>query len=144
MSAADAILIAHAAATAAMAGLIWFVQVVHYPLFLRIGSAEFPAWEREHVARTGRLVAPLMILEAASALALLVHPPPGAGAVPAIGLALLAALWLTTFLVQVPLHRRLERGRDDAAIRRLVRTNWPRTLLWTLRAVLALWLLRSA
>ena len=54
------------------------------------------------------------------------------------GLALLAVIWLSTALVQVPLHRRLQGGFDAAAHRRLVRTNWLRTAAWTLRAALAL------
>ena len=67
MSAESAALLAHVAATAAMTGLIWFVQLVHYPLFARVGVADFTAYEREHVRRTGLLVAPLMLLEALTA-----------------------------------------------------------------------------
>jgi hypothetical protein len=40
--------------------------------------------------------------------------------------------------LQVPLHTRLARGFDPAAHRQLVRTNWLRTLAWTLRALLLL------
>ena len=32
------LLLLHAAATLFMTGLIWFVQVVHYPLFARVGE----------------------------------------------------------------------------------------------------------
>lgn len=49
----------------------------------------------------------------------------------AAGLGLVAAIWATTGLVQVPLHRRLSRGHDPSAIRRLITTNWIRTVLWT-------------
>jgi hypothetical protein len=38
----------HLAATAAMVGLIWFVQVVHYPLFASVGADEFVAYENAH------------------------------------------------------------------------------------------------
>lgn len=33
-----ALLLVHAAATWAMVGLVWFVQVVHYPLFAQVGG----------------------------------------------------------------------------------------------------------
>jgi hypothetical protein len=48
---------------------------------------------------------------------------------------LLAAVWITTALVQVPLHRRLSAGYDEPTGRRLVRTNWVRTALWSLRGL---------
>ncbi len=36
---AAVLLTSHLLATSAMVGLIWFVQVVHYPLFAVVGSA---------------------------------------------------------------------------------------------------------
>jgi hypothetical protein len=50
-------------------------------------------------------------------------------------------IWISTFLVQVPLHRRLSAAWDPVAARRLVQTNWIRAAAWTLRGVLALLLL---
>ncbi len=139
------ILAVHLAATGLMAGLIWFVQMVHYPLLAAVPASDFIAYERSHVARTGRLVGPLMLLEAASAGLLLLMPPPGVAAwLPWAGGGLLAVIWISTFAVQVPLHRRLETGRDEAAIARLVTSNWVRTVGWTARAGLAGWMLAAA
>ena len=139
------ILAVHLAATGLMAGLIWFVQMVHYPLLTAVPASDFIAYERSHVARTGRLVGPLMLLEAASAGLLLLMPPPGVAAwLPWAGGGLLAVIWISTFAVQVPLHRRLETGRDEAAIARLVASNWVRTIAWTARAGLAGWMLAAA
>ena len=42
------LLVVHLAATAAMCGLIWFVQVVHYPLFAGVGDDGFTAYEQRH------------------------------------------------------------------------------------------------
>jgi hypothetical protein len=125
--------VAHAAATLFMTGVIWFVQIVHYPLFGRVGAAEFPAYEREHARRTGRVVGPAMFVELLLALALAAR----GGVLAWTGLALLGVIWASTAFVQVPLHRRLERGTDTAAQQRLVRTNWIRTAAWTGRAVIA-------
>ncbi len=138
MTAADArawLLIVHAAVTLYMAGVIWFVQIVHYPLFSRVGQPEFGEYEREHVRRTGRVVAGPMLAELASAVAVVRVV---GGPVAWIGLALVGVIWMSTWLWQVPAHRRLEAGFDAAAHLRLTRTNWVRTAAWTARSVIAL------
>lgn len=132
------LLLVHAGATVAMAGLVWFVQLVHYPLFAGVGRDEFARYEAEHTRRTTWLVAPLMLAEAATALALLAADP---SALTIVGAALLGVVWLSTALVQVPLHGRLEGGFDVEAHRRLVRSNAVRTAAWTGRAAIALALL---
>ena len=133
----------HVAATLFMAGLIWFVQLVHYPLFLRIPESHFASYHEAHMRRTGRVVVPLMLGELATASALLVAPVPPLGAIAVWGFILLALIWLSTFLVQVPQHRRLAAEADgrEPDIRALVRANWFRTALWSLRSVGALVLL---
>ena len=131
-----ALLAVHAGATLFMTGLIWFVQVVHYPLLARVGRAGFPEYERAHTRRTTRVVGPAMLAEAGSAGGIVL-----AGAAPvalwAPGLALLVVVWASTAALQVPCHARLEREWEEAAHRRLVRTNWLRTVAWTGRGVLA-------
>ena len=133
--------------TLAMFGLIWFVQVVHYPLFLRVPAAQFVAYEAAHADRTTWVVAPLMLIELGSGLALLVPHwrPPEIGLMDAwIGAALVGVVWLSTALLQVPLHNRLHRGYSAVATRRLVATNWIRTGAWTARAALVLlWAARA-
>jgi len=134
----------HAAATLAMCGVIWFVQVVHYPLFTLVGRGDFAGYERAHTRRTGRVFGPFMVVEGLTALALLVAAPAGPGMVaPAAGFVFLLLIWASTAWLQVPAHRRLEQGFDADWQRRLVRTNWIRTVLWTLRAPLALWMLHA-
>lgn len=44
-------------------------------------------------------------------------------------------IWLSTFLIQVPLHNALGVEKDTEAIRRLVQTNWIRTILWTVKGI---------
>ena len=134
-------LLVHAAVTVAMAGLIWFVQVVHYPLFEFAAAGDFPRFAEAHQRRTTWVVAPLMLTELATAIWLLL---PASGAPRGLawtGFGLVLSLWLMTGLVQVPLHRRLSRGFSADVTRLLVATNWLRTGAWSARAVLALWLL---
>lgn len=55
------------------------------------------------------------------------------------GLALVAVIWLSTALLQVPCHELLCVGFDPAVHQRLVWTNWIRTAAWSLRGFLVLW-----
>jgi hypothetical protein len=136
------LLLLQAAATWFMTGVIWIIQIVHYPLFAGVGPDRYAAYQHRHMRRITAIVAPAMFVEAATALAAALWPPPG---VPALatwaGLLLVVLLWLSTALLQVPAHRRLTQGFDPAAHRRLVATNWLRTTLWTTRALLLLSLL---
>jgi hypothetical protein len=137
------VLLAHAASTLYLVGLIWLVQAVHYPLFAQVGAAQAQAYARLHVTRITWVVGPPMLVELASGVWLALSPPRGLSAGPLwVGLLLLALIWLSTALLQVPEHRRLEVGPDPAAVRRLVRGNWLRTGLWTARGALVLFLLQ--
>ncbi len=129
----------HVACTLYMTGLIWFVQAVHYPLMSAAAGKDYPLFQREHEMRTGYVVVPAMLGEAICAAALAVLAEPGAARILAwIGAALLVVVWASTFGLQVPAHRLLERGFDEAAHRRLVATNWVRTAAWSLRSLVAL------
>ncbi|MEZ4370030.1 MAG: hypothetical protein R3B07_04365 [Polyangiaceae bacterium] len=136
------ILSVHVVSTCCLLGLIWFVQLVHYPLLGRVGSPSFAEYEVEHVTRTGWIAAPLMLLELGSLLGLLWLRPPG---VPAtwlwLNLALLGIIWVSTFLVQVPCHNALTSGFDPVVHQRLVSSNWIRTVGWSVRGLLVFWLL---
>jgi len=132
------------ALTAMMTGIIWFVQVVHYPLFLKIPREAFTSYEASHTLRTGWVVAPLMLAELGTALLLTFvafgkHPSgPGADRLHLAALGCLLLIWASTFLVQVPLHGLLTGQADPGAMKSLVSTNWIRTLFWTLRMLLLL------
>ena len=137
-----ALLLAHVAATWAMVGLIWTIQVLHYPLFAAVGRPEFAAYEAAHTRRITALLAVPWGAEAATTLALAALAPPGAARGLAwTGLGLLAGIVVSTVALQVPRHRALSEGFDPSAHRRLVTTNWLRTLLWTGRGAVALALL---
>jgi len=139
------LLLAHAAATLFMVGVIWFVQVVHYPLFARVGRPGFAAYSGSHSRLTGLVVGPPMLIEAATAVVLVVWTPPGIS-VPLIwtGLVLVAGIWVSTALLQSPRHSTLGRGFDPSAHQFLVRSNWLRTVLWSLRGLVVLWILYQA
>lgn len=139
------VLLVHLVSTAAMMGLIWFVQVVHYPLFDAVGPQEFVAYEAAHIQRTSWVVGPFMAAEGLTALwiAGLVRSEVGT-VMPLIGLGLLAVVHLSTVVLQVPAHGLLSTGYDAEQVSRLVATNWIRTVGWTARAVLAAMMMVAA
>ncbi len=140
-----ALLAIHAGATCAMAGLVWFVQVVHYPLFAAVPPIVFDQYEALHTRLTTRVVAPLMLAELVTAVGVFATPVgrsrPGLAA---CGVGLLAVVWASTFALQVPRHRELAQGFDASAHRRLVTSNWLRTAAWSGRSAIALLLLGLA
>ena len=140
------LLLAQLLSTLSLFGLIWFVQIVHYPLFASVGEPGFRAYITAHGTRTTWVVAPLMLLELGSA-GLLLLPALQPSVIHRfeawLGIVLLAVIWFSTALVQVPLHNRLQAGSSPEHAPRLVRTNWLRTVAWTLRAALVLtWVAR--
>lgn len=139
-----AVFLLQLAAALFMTGLIWFVQLVHYPLFAFVERGAFVRYQQEHVRRTTWVVGPPMLLEAATAAALILAPFPALGlsgaAWNAVGLAL---IWLSTWRGQVPQHDRLLSGFSEGPHRKLVRGNWLRTALWTARSAGLLWVAAS-
>ena len=122
-----------------MVGLIWFVQIVHYPLFGSVGREGFAEYSKAHSRLTGFVVGPPMLLEAATAVALVLPPPDGVPfSLPLLGLVLLAVVWLSTAFLQSPQHGILGRGFVASSHRFLVLSNWARTVLWTARGLIVL------
>lgn len=139
------ILLAHLAATLFMVGLIWCIQVVQYPLFGAVGVDGFAAYHAGHTARITWVVGPPMLLEGATAALLVwLHPANVNVTLLWIGVALLLVTWLSTLLLQVPRHNLLSHGFDQRVYQALVATNWVRTIAWSARGGLVLWLAAQA
>ena len=132
----------HLTATAMMAGLIWFVQVVHYPLFASVPAAASIDYAHRHQRATAQVVGAPMAVEGVCALWLFVAPPDGVGRMlPFVAGVVLAVVLGSTVLLQVPRHGRLAATSDPAdiadVVKGLVVTNWIRTIGWSVRVVLA-------
>jgi hypothetical protein len=139
------LLLLNAAAVLAMTGVIWFVQLVHYPLFALVGARQWDAYHREHSRRTTWVVALPMTVDLSSSLALVAATPPGvSGGLAAAGAVAALVTWAATAGLAVPAHRRLGSGWNGGIGRRLVRANWIRTLAWSVHAVLVLVALSQA
>ena len=140
-----AVLLVYVAATLYMAGVNWFLQVVHHPLYDRIGRDGFATYETAY----NRLIGPVIILPSLvailAALALLVQRPAGAPLwLVLVALVLLAMTIISTVALQAPQHAILSRGFDERAYRTLLRTQWIRTLAWTAGGIVALTMVADA
>ncbi len=135
------VLAVQAAAALYMTGVIWMCQIAHYPLFADVGAG-MPAYQRRNRVRTTCVVGPAMLAELVTAAIVVIARP---DAIPAwaawLGLALVAVCWAVTMALSVPAHERLSARYDEAALERLLHTNWIRTAAWSGRGALALWML---
>lgn len=117
-----------------MTGVIWVIQIVHYPLFARVGAAHWPAYEAAHRRRITVVVGPPMLAQPVVALALLFGRP---GMLTSANLALTAGLLLVTLAGFGPLHEALTKGWSPTLHRRLVGLNVGRTVAWTAQTAVA-------
>lgn len=117
-----------------LCGLIWTVQLVHYPSFRYISKDKFVHFEHFHQKSISSLVVPFMILEICLSFYNLITRIEGFIYFSSF-LALLL-IWFSTFFLSVPIHSKLQEGHNSENIEKLIKTNWPRTILWTLRSLL--------
>ncbi len=125
--------------SAMLTGLIWTIQVVHYPGFLGVGAEGFLSYQQQHMRTISYVVAPLMLSELAATIFLLIrNPTPYAGEV-YLATAMVLLIWVTTMFVSSPLHSKLAtQGYNPEVIKRLVTTNWIRTAAWSIRTIVLL------
>jgi len=132
----NSILLANFVATCLMTGVIWFVQWVHYPLLAKVPVDRAVETAIDHQRRTGQVLAIPMAVEGFTTLGLLIIRPESVPIFwPWFGAVLLAVALGSTVFVSVPLHAKMATNPTADVGRRLVVTNWPRTIAWSLRAV---------
>ena len=125
-----------------MVGLIWLIQIVHYPLFNLVGKNEFQVYHNGHSVLITPLVGTVMIIELISSIILFIFPPKNVSLiVPTIGVILVLIIWASTAFLQIPQHNALANAYELEAHNFLVQTNWIRTIAWSMRGFLLLYIL---
>ncbi|MGD1892352.1 MAG: hypothetical protein ACFB15_17405 [Cyclobacteriaceae bacterium] len=132
------LVLANLLVAAILTGLIWTIQLVHYPSFRHVGVAHFVEFQHRHMRNILYLVAPLMLIEIFLAVCLQVSVTEKSTILEVtFASGLLFLIWVVTFAISSPIHGQLAtQGFDDALISKLVTTNWIRTIAWTFRTVL--------
>jgi len=137
----DILFLAHVGVTLYLVGLIWTIQIVHYPLFENVGRKDSTEYQRRHMSRITWVVAPPMIVELVTAVYFVVV---GYGNLPSFGfwagLGMVLLVWISTLVIQTPVHGKLSRGYEKRLVKKLVAGNWFRTILWSFRGILVLWM----
>lgn len=136
----------HYAATLLMTGIIWMVQLAHYPAMVYCDRESFREYSAKNQEWTSWVVISPMCTELVTAVSLLFAMRQGAertgmrldagSPMFRASVVILLIIWLSTFLIQVPIHRQLLAGWNETLIQRLVATNWIRTIGWSLRSIL--------
>ncbi len=143
-----------------LTGLIWTIQIVHYPSFLDVPISELQIFHKNHTNRISLLVIPLMTLELVVSIVLLfsclfeqLESVLGSNSelmqdrvdyIHAVGfwvwlnLIIVVLLWGSTFFISVPIHNELSQGVSEPTIQKLIRTNWVRTILWSIKSYIVL------
>ena len=124
-----------------MMGLIWFIQVVHYPLHAHVGAEQFSNYQHLHMNWTTFVVGPPMLIEMVTTVFFLITPPLH---VPywmlVIGAFFLSMIWGSTIIFQVPFHSTLTKSFEVNTHKKLVMSNWIRTFFWSCRGILVLYM----
>ncbi len=116
-----------------LVSLIWLIQLVHYPSFRFIHADDFLAFHQHHTTSIVWMVIPLMLGELGISFYLSYQS--GWQMIHLFPFILVILLWLCTFLIQIPIHDSLSNGKDLVQIKKLIDTNWLRTFLWTVKAI---------
>ena len=128
-------LILHLTATSVMVGVIWVIQLVHYPSFHFVELKQYNTFQRFHMSRISYVVIPAMLTELFT-LFLIVISMDQIDTLVLASAILLIFIWLMTALFFSGVHQKLTLGYDQTVVDKLVKLNWGRTLLWTLRLLL--------
>ena len=132
------------ASTWFMVGIIWLIQLVHYPLFNFVGSEEFRVFHENHKILITPVVSIVMIVELLTSVIILFKPPGGIRNWSlTFGIILLGIIWFSTAYFQIPFHNTLSLKFNENALMMLINTNWIRTICWSLRGVLVLIMLNK-
>jgi hypothetical protein len=121
-----------------LTGVVWVLQVVQLPLFLKVHDLAVIV---EHRRRNSMLMSLPMLVELITAVWLCWVR---SGVVVLTALVLLGVIWVVTFAWYMPQYQRLTNGYDEAIVRRLIAGNWVRSVIWTLRSAIMLYIVGQA
>jgi len=129
----------HLVSTSFMVGVIWIVQLVHYPTFLFIDEQKSNDFQKFHMSRISYIVMPAMTTELFSGIYIYIYSNMAIDSnLFLLALTILIINWIITALVFVKMHNKLLINYKIEIISLLVKWNWLRTLLWSVRLILLL------
>ena len=126
----------HIVATSIMVGVIWVIQLVHYPSFHYIDRNRYELFQDFHMRNISWIVFPVMSVELVTGILFIQSSIFGPiNTLFFISMILLALIWFLTAALFISIHKNLSKGFNKDIINKLVNLNWLRTILWSLRIV---------
>ena len=120
-----------------MIGVILMTQLITYPSFLKIDKNDFVSFHKKYVRNISFIAVPIMILELLTLVYMNVYIN---NLLFMKSLLVLIVIWLVTFIIIVPLHNQLSKKLEIKKIVSLIRYNWIRTVLWTSKIFIILYI----
>jgi len=117
-----------------MLSLILITQIVNYPLFLKVNFSNLETYHSDYVKRISLIVMPFMMLELLVALLLLIYLE---SLQSIFSIILLIAIFLSTYFIQVPIHSKITNNTNTLILKKLINTNWLRTIPWFLKCIIS-------
>ena len=127
----------HFLSTSLMVGIIWVIQLLHYPTFHFIKESDYVEFQHFHMQRISFIVVPVMIMELLSGFMLVYYFRSN---LLIFCLIILFVIWSITFVFFTKLHQSLLGGYDKIIVDKLVQINWSRTVLWSLRLIILIYI----
>tara|TARA_B100001778_G_C18414602_1_gene550494 strand:- start:281 stop:667 length:387 start_codon:yes stop_codon:yes gene_type:complete len=122
-------------ASSIMVGVIWVIQLVHYPSFNYIEKQRYSNFQSFHMTRISYVVIPVMLIELLT-LVLLIYSMDQINIELVLSGIILLLIWVITAIFFSGAHQKLTLGYDKSVVGNLIQMNWSRTLLWTFRLIL--------
>tara|TARA_X000001036_G_scaffold4436_1_gene3990 strand:+ start:710 stop:1117 length:408 start_codon:yes stop_codon:yes gene_type:complete len=129
------LLLLHFMASSIMVGVIWVIQLVHYPSFNYVEKQRYSNFQSFHMMRISYVVIPVMLAELLT-LVLLIYTMDEIEIALVLSGTILLMIWFITAIFFSGAHQKLTLGYDKSVVRDLIKMNWSRTLLWTFRLIL--------
>ena len=120
-----------------LVSLVFMTQFITYPTFLHIDKDKFSEYHRKYVNNISFIVAPVMLIEFLT-LSLIAYFSSEFLIIKS--LILLLVIWLTTFFIMIPSHNRISKSFNKKEIISLTNYNWVRTILWSFKLLLIIFL----
>ena len=129
------VLLGHLIFTSIMTGVIWVIQIVHYPSFHFIEKELYTAFQKFHMNKISIIVIPIMLAELITGMMLFLDKSAKSPFL-IVSFVILVLIWLITGVFFSKAHNELMTGYQELVVNQLVVMNWIRTSLWTLRLLL--------
>lgn len=120
----------------AILGVLWYLQLVHYPLLKKVKD-NFTAYETLSVRKILFFMTPWIILDVLVNVILALNLSSGfAGIIMGIILALSIFTWLMTFFFQIDIQQELLSGFSLKSLKSVIRSSLIRTIIWSFKVAL--------